>query len=69
IPHHAKEEFATELKEIWTAPTEEDARRRAERLTEKYETRFPKAIKILEDGLDDSLTFYALKDVDPRKIS
>ena len=69
IPHHAKEEFATKLKEIWTAPTEEDARRRAECLTEKYETRFPKAIKILEDGLDDSLAFYALKDVDPRKIS
>ena len=39
-------------------PTEEDARRRAERLTEKYEGRFPKAVRILEEGLDDSLAFY-----------
>ena len=69
VPHHAKEAFASELKEIWTAPTEEDARRRAERLTEKYEGRFPKAVRILEEGLDDSLAFYGLEDVDPRKIS
>ena len=69
IPHHAKEAFASELKEIWTAPTEEDARRRAERLTEKYDGRFPKAVRILEEGLDDSLAFYGLEDVDPRKIS
>ena len=69
VPHHAKEAFASELKEIWTAPREEDARRRAERLTEKYEGRFPKAVRILEEGLDDSLAFYGLEDVDPRKIS
>ena len=58
IPHHAKEAFASELKEIWTAPTEEDARRRAERLTEKYDGRFPKEVRILEEGLDDSLASY-----------
>ena len=69
VPHHAKEAFASELKEIWTAPTEEDARRRSERLAEKYEGRFPKAVRILEEGLDDSLAFYGLEDVDPRKIS
>ena len=47
VPHHAKEAFASELKEIWTAPTEEDARRRAERLTENYEGLFPKTVRIL----------------------
>jgi len=69
VPHHAKGVFAAELKEIWTAPTEENARRRAERLTEKYEGRFPKAVRILEEGLDDSLAFYGLEEIDPRKIS
>ena len=38
-------------------------------MTEKYGERFPKAIRILEEGLDDSLAFYGLEDVDPRKIS
>ena len=69
IPYHAKETFTSELKEILTTPTEEDARRRAERLTEKYDGRFLKAVGILEEGHDDSLAFYGLEDVDPRKIS
>ena len=51
------------------AQTEEDARLRAERLTEKYEGRFPKAASILEEGLDDSLAFYGSNGVDTRKIS
>jgi len=69
VLHHAKEAFASELKEIWTAQTVEDSRLRAERLTEKYEGHFPMAVRILEESLDDSLAFYALEDVDPRKTS
>ena len=35
----------------------------------QYEHRFPKAICCLEDGLEDSLSFYAFPQLDARKIS
>jgi putative transposase len=35
------------------------ARERAIALIKQYENRFPKAIEVLEDGLEDSLSFYA----------
>jgi transposase-like protein len=60
VLHHAKEIFASELKEIWAASTEEEVRRRTGRLAEHYEGRFPKAIRILEEGIDDPPVFYRL---------
>ncbi len=39
------------------------------RLSEQYGKRFPKAIELLEDGLEDSLAFYAFPALDARKIS
>ena len=69
IPQKKKEIFAAQLKEIWSAPTVDLARQRAEYLAEQYEPRFPKAIEILENGLEDSLAFYALPELDARKIS
>ncbi|WP_428849322.1 transposase [Thermocaproicibacter melissae] len=38
-------------------------------LSEQYGKRFPKAIELLEDGLEDSLAFYAFPELDARKIS
>ena len=61
--------FATQLKEIWLAPSAELARQRARELSEKYEKRFPKAIEILEEGVEDSLVFSAVPELDARKIS
>ena len=54
IPHKDKDAFAQNLKTIWLAPTREQARRLAEEICRQYERRFPKAIRCLEDGLEDS---------------
>jgi len=69
IPQKDKKSFAAELKGIWLAPSDESARQRAADLTDKYDRRFPKAIQCLEDGLEDSLAFYAFPLLDSRKIS
>jgi len=64
-----KQAFAGKLKQIWLAPDETTARKRADALAEEYEKRFPKAIATLEDGLEDSLAFYSFPKLDFRKIS
>jgi transposase-like protein len=69
IPHRSKENFAAELKQIWLAPDAKAARKRAGSLAEEYEKRFPEAIQILEDGLEDSLQFYSFPALDFRKIA
>lgn len=69
VPHKEKASFAAQLKEIWLAPSCELARKRSEDLIERYEKRFCKAIETLENGLEDSLAFYAFPDLDARKIS
>ena len=69
IPHRDKAEFAGQLKEIWLAPSAEGARARAAALGEKYADKYPKAIETLEDGLEDSLSFYAFPKLDARKIA
>lgn len=53
--------FMTERKrnkEIWLAPDEE-ARKRAKEFRTTYAAKFPKAIEILEENLDESLSYYA----------
>ncbi|WP_418558138.1 IS256 family transposase [Hominenteromicrobium sp.] len=69
IPQKDKKFFAAELKEIWLTPSAESARKRAAEPADKYERCFPKAIRCLEDGLEDSLAFYAFPQLDSRKIS
>ena len=69
IPQKEKDIFAIRLKEIWLASSVEIARQRAQNLSEQYEKRFQKAIRILEEGLEDSLSFYAFPQIDARKIS
>ena len=69
IPHRDKAEFAAQLKEICLAPSAEGARARAAALSEKYAVKYPKAIETLEDGLEDSLSFYAFPKLDSRKIA
>ena len=69
IPHRNKESFAAELKQIWLAPDATAARKRADTLAEEYEKRFPEAIKILDDGLEDSLQFFSFPALDSRKIA
>ncbi len=69
IPHREKDEFARQLKEIWLAPSAEGARECASALAQRYAAKFPKAIQTLEDGLEDSLSFYAFPELDARKIA
>lgn len=69
IPQRDKKSFAAEPKEIWLAHSAEIARKRAAELADKYERRFPKAVQRLEDGLEDTLAFYAFPQLDARKIS
>ena len=56
-------------KEIRLAPSSKLARQRTEQLSEQYGKWFPRAIELLEDGLEDSLAFYAFPKLDARKIS
>lgn len=69
VTHKQKKIFAGMLKDIWTASTAEAARKRADEIIEKYQNRFPDAVKILENGLEDSLAYYAFEELDFRKIS
>jgi len=69
IPHRDKAEFVEQFKEIWLAPSAEGARARAAALVQKYAAKYPKAMEALEEGLEDSLSFYAFPKLDSRKIA
>ena len=69
VAHREKDAFAKQLKEIWLAPSVILARQRAEKLAETYAKRFPKAIQTLDDGLEDSLSFYSFPALDARRIA
>jgi len=69
VPAKDKESFAAKLKQIWQQPDYESAKRYAELLIEEYETRFPKAVEVLENGLEDSLQYYEFPEIDAKKIS
>ena len=69
VPHRDKQVFAEKLKQIWLAPDVETAHKRTAALAEEYENRFPQAIRILEDGLEDSLAFFCFPVLDFRKTS
>jgi transposase-like protein len=69
IPAKDKESFAAQLKQIWQQPDYESAKRYAKLIIQEYETRFAKAIEVLENGLEDSLQYYEFPEIDSRKIS
>jgi putative transposase len=69
IPHKEKESFAAKLKQIWYQPDQESAKRVALLVIQEYQDRFPQAIALLEEGLEDSLQFLAFPHLDQRKIS
>ena len=69
VPQKEKKSFAETLKRIWLASTAEFARKCAYDIIDSYAKRFLKAVQCLEDGLEDSLAFYAFPMLDARKIS
>jgi transposase-like protein len=69
IPSKDKAVFASKLKQIWLQPDIDSARAYADNLMDDYESRYPEAARILEEGLEDSIQFYSFKQMDHRKIS
>lgn len=69
VPQKTKESFAAQIKGIWLASFACPAHPAGGNLAERYEKQFLKAIKILEDGLENYLAFYAFRELDARKIS
>lgn len=69
VPLRDKAEFSGQLKEIWIAPPSEAAKARAAALGVKYASKYPKAMETLEEGLEDSLSFFAFPKFDARKIA
>ena len=69
VGHRDKDVFAAKLKQIWLQNGKEGARRATRELADEYQRRFPEAIAILEEGLEDSLSFYDFPMLDARKIS
>jgi len=69
VPHREKSRFAAHLKQIWLEPDKKSARRAASVLIDDYEKRFPEAIRCLEEGLEGSLSFYDIPEVDKKRIS
>jgi putative transposase len=69
LPHHAKKKVMEQVKQIWLQPDKESAMELAENIVDRFEKRFPEAMKVLEDGLEDSLQFYEFPEIDRRRIA
>ena len=69
VPQKEKERFAGLLKGIWMTADLETAKQRARELADEYNAKCPKAIEILEGGLEDALTFLSFPSLDSRKVS
>ena len=64
-----KGKAADYLSRIWKESDCEGAKEQAKRFIERFGKRYPEAIDILEEGLEDSLQFYAFPELDYRKTS
>jgi putative transposase len=57
------------LAKCWIFELPNTAKQYAHLLIQEYQDRFPQAIALLEEGLEDSLQFLAFPHLDQRKIS
>jgi len=64
-----KKVFAEKMKQIWVQPDRKDALRTAKLFMAEYRDRYPEAVAVLAEGLEDSLQFYAFPDFDQKKIA
>ena len=69
VSHKDKGEFAAKLKQIWLQPDKKAAMKIARLFIAEYKERYPEAIEVLREGLEDSLQFYEFEDFDSRKIA
>jgi putative transposase len=64
-----KQAFANKLKQIWLQPDYDSAKKYANSLMDDFESKYPEAVKTLEEGLEDSLQFFSFAEIDSRKIA
>jgi len=64
-----KKLFAEKLKQIWMQPDRKGAVRTAKIFMAEYRDKYPEAVAVLAEGLEDSLQFYAFPEFDQRKIA
>lgn len=57
------------LSQIWRESDIEGAKDQANKFIDRYGKRYPQAIEVLAEGLEDSLQFYAYEELDHRKTS
>lgn len=69
ISSRDKQVFANKLKQIWLQPDYDSAKKYADALMDDFESKYPEAIKTLEEGLEDSLQFFSFAEIDSRKIA
>lgn len=65
VSHKDKEVFAGRLKHIWVQPDRKTSIAYCQEIVKQYGDVYPEAIAVLEDGLEDSLQFYAFPEIDP----
>jgi len=64
-----KKTFAEKMKQIWVQPDRKGAVRTAKIFMAEYREKYPEAVVVLAEGLEDSLQFYAFPEFDQRKIA
>jgi transposase-like protein len=69
VQQRDKKGFAGKLKQIWVQPDRKSAVRTAKIFMAEYRSRYPEAVTVLAEGLEDSLQFYAFPEFDHRKIA
>lgn len=69
VPHQSKKAVGAKLKQIWEQKSKAEAEAAAKQFIDQYGARYPKAVEILENGLEDSLQYYIFHHLDSRKIS
>jgi putative transposase len=67
VGHKDKKAFAEKLKQV--QPDRKSAVRIARIFMVEYRQKYPEAIAVFAEGLEDSLQFYAYAELDVRKIS
>ncbi|WLP85745.1 IS256 family transposase [Mycoplasma seminis] len=60
VPQKQRKEFCADFKAVVISNTREEADLNFSKLKQKYNSRFPKAIRIIENSLDDILRFLEL---------
>ena len=69
VQQRDKKGFAEKLKQIWVQPDRKSAVRTAKIFMAEYRSKYPEAVSVLAEGLEDSLQFYAFPEFDHRKIA